>query len=270
MRPGPAFVRGAGFRVRSMWLAAAGVRWRVDASSARAGRLAQRLGQTVETNRSRDLSPREQGASHAEDCKKISRRASEGRLVGAPLSFDFQGGSPGVNVTEEKRRMLGKARKAARLYSKIAGTTTRITCDNGMTLDVRWDASNFAHLCGLDYYADDNRTRRLPARRLYVDLLSGRKISARRVVPTGDPRWLSRKADVIAEAFELDNSSIVVESGNSRIRVYLGNAIWCIGLGRRNENEPYYPQSLRKGNAVRERLPGTEISHVIAIEQADA
>nr|DAP63018.1 MAG TPA: hypothetical protein [Caudoviricetes sp.] len=39
-----------------MWLAAAGIRWRVDAPSARAGCLAQRLGQTVETNRSRDPS----------------------------------------------------------------------------------------------------------------------------------------------------------------------------------------------------------------------
>ena len=69
-----------------------------------------------------------------------------------------------MNVTEAKRRMLGEARKAARLYANLVGTITRITCDDGMTLDIQWKASNFAHLCGLEYYADDNRTRRLPAR----------------------------------------------------------------------------------------------------------
>lgn len=78
-----------------------------------------------------------------------------------------------MNVTEAKRRMLGEARKAARLYANLVGTITRIACDDGMTLDIQWKASNFAHLCGLEYYADDNRTRRLPARRLYTDLLSG-------------------------------------------------------------------------------------------------
>ena len=72
-----------------------------------------------------------------------------------------------MNVTEAKRRMLGEARKAARLYANLVGTITRIACDDGMTLDIQWKASNFAHLCGLEYYADDNRTRRLPARRLY-------------------------------------------------------------------------------------------------------
>ena len=69
-----------------------------------------------------------------------------------------------MNVTEAKRRMLGEARKAARLYANLVGTITRITCDDGMTLDIQWKASNFAHLCGLECYADDNRTRRLPAR----------------------------------------------------------------------------------------------------------
>ena len=63
-----------------------------------------------------------------------------------------------MNVTEAKRRMLGEARKAARLYANLVGTITRIACDDGMTLDIQWKASNFAHLCGLEYYADDNRT----------------------------------------------------------------------------------------------------------------
>lgn len=153
-----------------------------------------------------------------------------------------------MNVTEAKRRMLGEARKAARLYANLVGTITRIACDDGMTLDVQWKASNFAHLCGLEYYADDNRTRRLPARRLYTDLLSGHGISVKRVAPTGDARWLARKTDVIASAFALNDASMVVESGNSRIRLYMGNTVWCIGLGRSGEDGPYYPQSLRKGN----------------------
>lgn len=158
-----------------------------------------------------------------------------------------------MNVTETKRRMLGEARKAARLYANLVGTITRIACDDGMTLDIQWKASNFAHLCGLEYYADDNRTRRLPARRLYTDLLSGHGISVKRVAPTGDARWLARKTDVIASAFALNDASMVVESGNSRIRLYMGNTVWCIGLGRSGEDGPYYPQSLRKGNAAKEK-----------------
>lgn len=120
-----------------------------------------------------------------------------------------------MNVTEAKRRMLGEARKAARLYANLVGTITRIACDDGMTLDIQWKASNFAHLCGLEYYADDNRTRRLPARRLYTDLLSGHGISVKRVAPTGDARWLARKTDVIASAFALDDASMVVESATA-------------------------------------------------------
>lgn len=172
-----------------------------------------------------------------------------------------------MDVTGEKRRMLGEARKAATLYANLVGTVTVIVCDDGSMIRVRWDASNFAHLCGLDYYADDNRRRRLPARRLYVDLLSCARISPKRVHPTGDTRWLARKADVIAEAFDLDSAEIVVESGNSRICLYLGNTTWCIGLGRRNDSDDYYPQSLRKGPAINERRPHTTIRHVIRIDR---
>lgn len=171
-----------------------------------------------------------------------------------------------MNVTEAKRRMLGEARKAARLYANLVGTITRIACDDGMMLDIQWKASNFAHLCGLEYYADDNRTRRLPARRLYTDLLSGHGISVKRVAPTGDARWLARKTDVIASAFALNDASMVVESGNSRIRLYMGNTVWCIGLGRSGEDGPYYPQSLRKGNAAKEKKSGTQIHHVVSIK----
>lgn len=167
-----------------------------------------------------------------------------------------------MNVTREKQRMLGEARKAAILYARIAGHITRFSCSDGFTLSVRWTPDNFAHLCGLEYFADDRRTRRLPGRRLYVDLLSGKSIAPRRVAPTGDAKWMSRKADVIAEAFDLDAVRIIVESGNSRIRLYMGNEMWCIGVGYDAENDVHYPQSLRKGPALGERKTGTA-EHVV-------
>ncbi|WP_288922995.1 hypothetical protein [uncultured Bifidobacterium sp.] len=167
-----------------------------------------------------------------------------------------------MNVTEEKQRMLGEARKAAVLYARIAGHVTRFACSDGFTLGVRWTPDNFAHLCGLEYFADDRRTRRLPGRRLYVDLLSGKRITPRRVAPTGDARWMSRKADVIAEAFDLESVRIIVESGNSRIRLYMGNKTWCIGVGYDEENGVHYPQSLRKGPALGEKKTGTT-EHVV-------
>ena len=123
-----------------------------------------------------------------------------------------------MNVTEAKRRMLGEARKAADytpISSERSENRVRRRDDAGHPME----GSNFAHLCGLEYYADDNRTRRLPARRLYTDLLSGHGISVKRVAPTGDARWLARKTDVIASAFALNDASMVVESGNSRIRL---------------------------------------------------
>ena len=88
----------------------------------------------------------------------------------------------------------------------------------------------------------------------------------KRVALTGDARWLARKTDVIASAFALNDASMVVESGNSRIRLYMGNTVWCIGLGRSGEDGPYYPQSLRKGNAAKEKMPGTQIHHVVSIK----
>ena len=91
-----------------------------------------------------------------------------------------------MNVTREKERMLGEARKAALSYQCLVGRTTRIVCDDGFEVAIRWRAENFAHLCGLDYYADDHRRRSLPARRLYVDLLARKRISPKRVAPTGD------------------------------------------------------------------------------------
>lgn len=90
--------------------------------------------------------------------------------------------------------MLGEARKTTRLYANLVGTITRIACDDGMTLDTQWKASNFAHLYGLEYYADDNRTRRLPTRRLYTDLLPDHGIPVKRVAPTAR-RAMAREED---------------------------------------------------------------------------
>lgn len=170
-----------------------------------------------------------------------------------------------MNVTREKQRMLGEARKAALLYARIAGHVTRFSCSDGFTLSVRWRPDNFAHLCGLEYFADDRRARRLPGRRLYADLLSGKRISPQHVAPTGEARWMSRKADVIATAFDLDAVEMIVESGNSRIRLYMGNETWCIGVGYDEENDVYYPQSLRKGPALVEKKTGTNEHAVIGM-----
>lgn len=158
--------------------------------------------------------------------------------------------------------MLGEARTAAFLYSRIAGRVTRFSCSDGFVLDVRWEPDNFAHLCGLEYFANDRRTRRLAGKLLYADLISKRHISARRVAPTGDARWMSRKADVIAGAFKLDDVRIIVESGNSRVLLYMGNETWCIGVGYDEENNVYYPQSLRKGPALVQKKTGT-VEHTV-------
>lgn len=170
-----------------------------------------------------------------------------------------------MNVTREKERMLGEARKAALSYQCLVGRTTRIVCDDGFEVAIRWRAENFAHLCGLDYYADDHRRRSLPARRLYVDLLARKRISPKRVAPTGDVNWLKAKADVIAGAFELDKAELVVESGNSRVRLYFGGSAWHLGLGR-DDNGLYYPKSLKKGPTADERKPGTSLHYVRSID----
>ncbi|GDZ61467.1 hypothetical protein MCC01998_17320 [Bifidobacteriaceae bacterium MCC01998] len=57
-----------------------------------------------------------------------------------------------------------------------------------------------------------------------------------------------------------------VMGGNGSRRLYMGNTVWCIGLGRSGEDGPYYPQSLRKGNAAKEKMPGTQIHHVVSIK----
>ena len=208
------------------------------------------------------LLPDKGASSHAEDCKKTCRLLPKGRWFDAP-SF-FAGGS-GLNVTREKERMLGEARKAALSYQCLVGRTTRIVCDDGFEVAIRWRAENFAHLCGLDYYADDHRRRSLPARRLYVDLLARKRISPKRVAPTGDANWLKAKADVIAGAFELDKAELVVESGNSRVRLYFGGSAWHLGLGR-DDNGLYYPKSLKKGPTADERKPGTSLHYVRSID----
>lgn len=165
--------------------------------------------------------------------------------------------------------MLREARRAAESYRRLAGRSTRVICDDGFEVTIRWKAENFAHLCGLDYFADDRRTRHLPARRLYVDLLSSKRISPKRVAPTGDVNWLKAKADVIAVAFNLGEAKLVVESGNSRIRLYLGGSIWHLGLGLDKDTELYYPQSLRRGSTANAAKTGTTPHCIKRIEYAD-
>ena len=147
-------------------------------------------------------------------------------------------------------------------HERLEGRATRIHCEDGLALVIVWDEGNFAHLCGLDYYLDDSKRRRLPPRKLYEDLLKGRRISPKRVSPHGDVQWLKKKADVLTDAMDMSKVTHVVVSGNSRIVLYAGNEVWCIGLGRMRD-ERYYPQSLIKKSFDEVRKTGT-IAHTVA------
>ncbi len=159
-----------------------------------------------------------------------------GHLAQMPPLFFGKGGA--VNITKMKEYALAQAHAAALLYhERLEGRATRIHCEDGLALVIVWDEGNFAHLCGLDYYLDDSKRRRLPPRKLYEDLLKGRRISPKRVSPHGDVQWLKKKADVLTDAVDMSKVTHVVVSGNSRIVLYAGNEVWCIGLGRmRDEN----------------------------------
>lgn len=99
-----------------------------------------------------------------------------------------------------------------------------------------------------------------------MSICSRGSVSLRRgVAPTGDANWLKAKADVIAGAFELDKAELVVESGNSRVRLYFGGSAWHLGLGR-DDNGLYYPKSLKKGPTSDERKPGTSLHYVRSID----
>ena len=127
-------------------------------------------------------------------------------------------------------------------HERLEGRSIKIPV-NDLTLAIVWD-SNSAHLCGLDYYLDDSKRCRLPLRKLYEDLLRGRRISPKRVSPHGDVQWLKKKADVLTDAMDMSKVTHVVVPGNSRIVLYAGNEVWCIGLGRMRDGR--YPQPLVK------------------------
>ena len=178
-----------------------------------------------------------------------------------PPLFFGKGGA--VNITKMKEYALAQAHAAALLYhERLEGRATRIHCEDGLALVIVWDEGNFAHLCGLDYHLDDSKRRRLPPRKLYEDLLKGRRISPKRVSPHGDVQWLKKKADVLTDAMDMSKVTHVVVSGNSRIVLYAGNEVWCIGLGRMRDGR-YYPQSLVKKSFDEVRKTGT-VTHIVA------
>ncbi|MBV3121308.1 hypothetical protein KSY59_02965 [Bifidobacterium longum] len=158
---------------------------------------------------------------------------------------------------------MAQAHAAALLYhERLEGRSIKIHCEDDLTLAIVWDAGNFAHLCGLDYYLDDSKRCRLPPRKLYEDLLRERRISPKRVSPHGDVQWLKKKADVLTDAMDMSKVTHVVVSGNSRIVLYAGNEVWCIGLGRMRDGR-YYPQSLVKKSFDEVRKTGT-VTHIVA------
>lgn len=171
-----------------------------------------------------------------------------------------------MDVTKAKKSVLAAARKAAPGYAMLIGMTTTFVCSDGFRLPVRWEASNFAHLCGLDYYVDASRIRRYPYARFHEHLMEGRRISERQVAPSGDARWLGYKAEVLANALDLDDAEAVVESGNSRILFYAGNTVWCIGIGYDRGGGYYYPQSLVRKSYENAMKPGTKIHPVDHVE----
>ncbi|WP_125967901.1 PBECR4 domain-containing protein [Bifidobacterium samirii] len=171
-----------------------------------------------------------------------------------------------MNITKAKSLMLASARAAIPAYSRLVGMTTTFICEDGFALPVRWEASNFAHLCGLDYYTDGTRTRRYPYVKLYEHIAAGKRISERQLAPNGDPRWLPYKAEAITGAFHLDKAEVIVESGNSRILFYTGNTVWCIGVGYDREHDYYYPQSLVRKSYEKAMKPGSAIHRIDRIE----
>ena len=168
-----------------------------------------------------------------------------------------------MNITKTKEYALAQAHAAALLYhERLEGRSIKIHCEDDLTLAIVWDSGNFAHLCGLDYYLDDSKRCRLPPRKLYEDLLRGRRISPKRVSPHGDVQWLKKKADALTDAMDMSKVTHVVVPGNSRIVLYAGNEVWCIGLGRMRDGR-YYPQPLVKKSFDEVRKTGT-VTHIVA------
>ena len=148
------------------------------------------------------------------------------------------------------------------IMSDLKADSIKIHCEDDLTLAIVWDSGNFAHLCGLDYYLDDSKRCRLPPRKLYEDLLRGRRISPKRVVAHGDVQWLKKKADVLTDAMDMSKVTHVVVSGNSSIVLYAGNAGLVHRSGRMRDGR-YYPQSLVKKSFNEVRKTGT-VTHIVA------
>ncbi len=174
---------GCGFEMRSQLPLALDSSARMN--TAKAGCLAQWLGDTVgPTEATTDSTSKVVDDSHAEDCK--TWLFISGGTSGSDVPPLFFGKGGAVNITKTKEYALAQAHAAALLYhERLEGRSIKNHCEDDLTLAIVWDSGNFAHLCGLDYYLDDSKRCRLPPRKLYEDLLRGRRISPKRVSPLG-------------------------------------------------------------------------------------
>lgn len=187
-----------------------------------------------------------------------------------------------VNLTREKKRLLGMSRDAQRAYDRLlsAGSSIIVCDDERHTrFEIRWRKEYFAHLCGWEYYRDAAKT--IPAPRgLFYDCLKKGMDLSKYVAPTdrynpsaGEKaegrtvlEWTRRKNGVIRDALEFRDATKVVVSAKGSVLVFFGGSRWALGLGRSGA-EWYYPKTLVaesvESDSVR-RKNGVEwnISHI--------
>lgn len=169
-----------------------------------------------------------------------------------------------MNVTELKQKALDEAARTVTDYSRLVGKVTRIECEDGFVLPVLWQAGNYAHLCGLDYWKDASRIIGLPSKRFYFDLLLGKHISVKNVSPSGNPKWLAGKSEILHKAVcHILDSDAVVVSGNGRVDYYVGTDEWVFGISFDKNRKTWYPKSLRKDSYQTVMKPNTPV-HVVS------
>lgn len=91
-----------------------------------------------------------------------------------------------VNLTREKKRLLGMSRDAQRAYDRLlsAGSSIIVCDDERHTrFEIRWRKEYFAHLCGWEYYRDAAKTIPAPRGLFYDRLKKGMDLS-KYVAPT--------------------------------------------------------------------------------------
>lgn len=164
-----------------------------------------------------------------------------------------------VNLTREKKRLLGMSRDAQRAYDRLlsAGSSI-IVCDDihHTRFEIRWSKKHFAHLCGWEYYRDAAKTTPAPRGLFYDRLKRGADLSkyvapTDRYTPSADEKkqgttileWTRRKNDILRDALEFRGATKVVVSAKGSVLVFFGGSRWALGLGQ-SDVEWYYPKTL--------------------------